>query len=141
MKANKALKRLAKIEALMSSVTERYSASAPHIREALEDAKAAITRAKEAVSLQTPSGTATKPPISEGCEEVGSRDCSTQRGGATSTDVGSRRTVDIVHRPSNQLFSICFFPTGAGPMFPQLSSVWSGWHGVHVVPANVAKPD
>ena len=63
MKANKALKRLAKIEALMSSVTERYSASAPHIREALEDAKAAITRAKEAVSLQTPSGTAKKPPV------------------------------------------------------------------------------
>jgi hypothetical protein len=49
MKANKALKRLAKIEALISSVMERYSASAPGIREALDDAKAAITRAKKAV--------------------------------------------------------------------------------------------
>jgi hypothetical protein len=58
MKANKALKRLAKIEALMSDVTERYSASAPHVRELLQDAKAAVTRAKEAVSLRTFSGTA-----------------------------------------------------------------------------------
>ena len=62
MKANKALKRLAKIEALMSDVTERYSASAPNVQEALQDAKAAVTRAKEAVSLQASSGTATNPP-------------------------------------------------------------------------------
>ena len=61
MKAKKALKRLAKIEALISDVTERYS-SAPHIREVLQDAKAAVTRAKEAVSLQASSGTATNPP-------------------------------------------------------------------------------
>jgi hypothetical protein len=33
MKANKALKRLAKIEALMSDLTERYSASTPRIRD------------------------------------------------------------------------------------------------------------
>ncbi len=63
MKANKALKRLAKIEALMSGVTERYSASAPHLREVLQDAKAAVTRAKEAVSLQSSSGTAKNPPV------------------------------------------------------------------------------
>ena len=62
MKANKALKRLAKIEALMSDVTERYS-SAPHIREVLQDAKAAVTRAKEAVSLQASSGTTKNPPL------------------------------------------------------------------------------
>ena len=58
MKAKKILKRIAKIEALMSEVTERYSASAPHIREVLQDAKAAVTRAKEAVSLQASSGEA-----------------------------------------------------------------------------------
>ena len=58
MKANKALKRLAKIEALMSDVTERYSASGPHIRRVLQDAKEAITQAKEAVSLQASTGTA-----------------------------------------------------------------------------------
>ena len=63
MKANKALKRLAKIEALMSDVVERYSASAPHVRELLQDAKAAVTRAKEAVSLRTSSGTAKNPAV------------------------------------------------------------------------------
>jgi len=63
MKANKALKRLAKIEALISDVTERYSASAPHIREVLQDAKAAVTRAKESVSLQASSGTAKNPAV------------------------------------------------------------------------------
>jgi adenylate kinase len=63
MKTNKALKRLAKIEALMSDVTERYSASAPHIRELLQSAKAAVTRAKEAVSLRTSSGTAKNPAV------------------------------------------------------------------------------
>lgn len=35
MKANKALKRLAKIEARISDVMERYSSRASHIREAL----------------------------------------------------------------------------------------------------------
>ena len=52
MKANKALKRLAKIEALISDVTERYSASAPHVRDVLQDAKAAVARAKEAMRLR-----------------------------------------------------------------------------------------
>jgi colicin import membrane protein len=61
MKANKALKRLSKIEALLSDVTERYSASGPHIRELLRDAKAAVIRAKKAV--QASSGTATNPPV------------------------------------------------------------------------------
>ena len=61
MKANKVLKRLAKIEALILKVTERTSASTPHIRELLRDAKAAVIRAKEAV--QTSSGTAKNPPV------------------------------------------------------------------------------
>src|ERR1039458_10785194 len=54
MKTKKALKRLSKIEGLISDVTKRYS-SAPDIRETLQDAKVAITRAKEAVSLQASS--------------------------------------------------------------------------------------
>jgi hypothetical protein len=57
MKTNKALKRLAKIEASISDMTERYSSS-PDILETLQDAKAAVTRAKEAVSLQASSGKA-----------------------------------------------------------------------------------
>jgi hypothetical protein len=65
MKANKALKRLTKIEALMSDVTERYSASSPHTRKVFQDAKAAVTRAKEAVSLQASAGTAKTPPVKQ----------------------------------------------------------------------------
>jgi hypothetical protein len=58
MKANKALKRLAKIEALISDVTERYSAGTHHIREALHDAKDAVARVKAAVRSQATSETA-----------------------------------------------------------------------------------
>jgi hypothetical protein len=61
-KANKALKRLAKIEALISDVSERYSSGASHIREALQDAMAAFARVKAAVSSQASSGTAKHPP-------------------------------------------------------------------------------
>jgi hypothetical protein len=60
MKANKALKRLAKIEAWMSDVAERYSTSASHIAGVLQEAKAAVTRAKEAVGLQASSETEKK---------------------------------------------------------------------------------
>jgi hypothetical protein len=55
MKANKALKRLVRIEGLISDLTERYSASAPQVRDALQDARAAVTRAKEAVGLEASS--------------------------------------------------------------------------------------
>jgi hypothetical protein len=55
MKANKALKRLTHVEDLMSDVLERYSSSAPDIREKLQDARVAVIRAKEAVSLQASS--------------------------------------------------------------------------------------
>src|ERR1700693_5634645 len=59
MKANKALKRLGKIEASVSDLAKRFLPSAPHIREVLQDAKAAVIRAKEAV-LQVSAGTAKK---------------------------------------------------------------------------------
>ena len=61
MKANKALRRLAKIEELISDVTERYSTSASQIRNVLQDAKAAVVRAKEAV--QAASGMAKQFPV------------------------------------------------------------------------------
>jgi hypothetical protein len=61
MKANKALKRLAKIEALISDVTERYSASESQIRDVLQYAKAAVVRARETV--QASSGMAKKSPV------------------------------------------------------------------------------
>jgi len=52
MKANKAVKRLEHAEYLVSDVLERYSADAPEIRQQLLDAKSAVGRAKDAVSLQ-----------------------------------------------------------------------------------------
>src|ERR1039458_9711756 len=63
MKAKKVLKRIAKIEALISEVKERSSASAPHIRELLGDAKAAVIRVKEAGILQASSGPAKNRPV------------------------------------------------------------------------------
>jgi hypothetical protein len=62
MKSKKVFKRIAKIEALIKEVTERSSQSAPHVRELLRDAKAAVARAKKALSLEASSGTAKKPP-------------------------------------------------------------------------------
>lgn len=63
MKASKALKRLAKIEALMSDVVERYVTLAPAVRKALHDAMAGIAVAKDAVSLDASSGTPKKSPV------------------------------------------------------------------------------
>jgi hypothetical protein len=60
MKANKALKRLSKIESLMADVAERFSASAPHLQEALKDLKAAMLSVKEAVKVQTSPPAATE---------------------------------------------------------------------------------
>jgi len=69
MKANKALKRLMKIESLMSAVAERYSASAPHLRTVLKDAADAIARAKQAVKLQASSGTKAATPKPDRAEK------------------------------------------------------------------------
>jgi hypothetical protein len=57
MKANKALKRLTHADDLISDVMERYSESAPDIRQQLLDAKASVGRAKEAVKLHASSRT------------------------------------------------------------------------------------
>jgi ribonuclease E len=60
MNANKALKRLAKIEALVSDVARRFSASAPHVGDVLKDLKAAVGRVTEAVRTEVSSLTAKK---------------------------------------------------------------------------------
>ena len=52
MKASKALKRLAKVDALLSDVMERYTA--PLVRGPLEEAKAAVARAREVVNSKQP---------------------------------------------------------------------------------------
>jgi len=63
MKASKAHKRLAKIEAIISDLTERYSKDAIHIRKAFQDSKAAVDHVKAAGSSQASSRTAKKPPV------------------------------------------------------------------------------
>ncbi len=60
MKANKALKRIGKIESLTSDVMRRLAKGAPHVSEVLEDLKAAVVRVKEAVSTQVSSHAAKK---------------------------------------------------------------------------------
>jgi Holliday junction resolvasome RuvABC endonuclease subunit len=52
MKASKALKRLTHVEDLLGDVMERYSPDSPAIRETLQNAKTAVSRAKDTVSLQ-----------------------------------------------------------------------------------------
>ena len=66
MKAIKALKRLAKIEAMLSNLIERYAASNHSIQGVLRDAKASIARAKETVSLQESHQTAKHPSVKAG---------------------------------------------------------------------------
>jgi hypothetical protein len=61
MKAKKAVKRLGKVESLLSNVIDQYVPSVDSVRELLDSAKASIVRAMEAVSLQ--SSTPKKPPV------------------------------------------------------------------------------
>ena len=73
MKANKALKRLAKIERSISNLTTRYAPTAAHAKELLELAKAAVGRAKEAVGLQSSSETAKKTAKKPGAKKAAAR--------------------------------------------------------------------
>ena len=61
MKAKKALKRLIKVEALLSDVLEQYAASEPRVRGLLDSAKASVVSAKKTMSLRASAGTAKKP--------------------------------------------------------------------------------
>ena len=60
MKKNKALKRLAKIEAMMSDVAQRFAAHTPSLQEAFADLKVAVNRVKEAVGVQASSAAGKK---------------------------------------------------------------------------------
>ena len=60
MKATKALKRLAEIETLLTKVVERYAANGESTQKVLQEAKNAVLRAKEAVSLQASSRKSSK---------------------------------------------------------------------------------
>ena len=60
MKTSKVHKRLAKIEELITDLTEGYSKGAVHVRAALEGAKVAIDHLKAAVNSQASPGAAKK---------------------------------------------------------------------------------
>jgi len=55
MKTPKALKKLTKIEALIADVTARYTLEANRVPQMLQEAKAAVSRAKDAVTAQASS--------------------------------------------------------------------------------------
>jgi hypothetical protein len=61
MKAKKALKRLNKVETILSNVIDQFPASARGLRELLDSARASVVRAKGVVDARV-SRTAKKPP-------------------------------------------------------------------------------
>jgi len=63
MKAKKTLKRLNKVEALLSSVIDQCPASKRGLRELLDSAKTSVVRAREAVNSQGGRRAARKPPV------------------------------------------------------------------------------
>ena len=63
MKAKKAVKRLVKVEALLSNVLDQYSTSTGSVRELLDTAKASVIRAKESIDLMSAATTAKKPSV------------------------------------------------------------------------------
>jgi hypothetical protein len=63
MKAKKALKRLNKVEVLLSQVIDQFSAGSASFGELLGSAKAAIVRAQKVVNSQLSARTGKKPPL------------------------------------------------------------------------------
>ena len=62
MKAKKALKRLARVEALLSDVMDRYASSEQDLKDLLGEAKASVARAKQTLNVKASSTAAKKPP-------------------------------------------------------------------------------
>ena len=63
MKAKKAVKRLSKVESLITNVIDRYAAGEGDLRELLDSARASVVRAQEMVSVQVSSAAPKKPPV------------------------------------------------------------------------------
>ena len=53
MKANKALKKITKIEVSLSDIAKRYSTNDAGVKEVLQEAKAAVVRVKAAVKASS----------------------------------------------------------------------------------------
>ena len=62
MKAKKALKRLSRVEDLLSDVIEQYATPQTDLRELLDSARTSVVSAKSAVNLQASPEAAKKPP-------------------------------------------------------------------------------
>jgi len=60
MKAKKAIKRLNKVESILSSVIDQFSETSDGLRELLDSAKTSVVRAKQTVDKQESSK---KPPV------------------------------------------------------------------------------
>jgi hypothetical protein len=63
MKTKKALKRLTKVEAILSDVIDQYSGNDRDVRDLLDAAKVSIVRAKDKVNLPASPRGAKKPPV------------------------------------------------------------------------------
>jgi len=64
MKAKKAIKRLAKAEALLSGVLDQFSGSEERVRGLIETARTSVVEAKTGIDKQAAPKTAKKPPAS-----------------------------------------------------------------------------
>ena len=62
MKAKKAVKRLTRVEALLSNVIDQYAGDSHSVKELLDSAKESVVRAKETVNQQSSSKATKKPP-------------------------------------------------------------------------------
>jgi hypothetical protein len=63
MKAKKALKRLRRVEELLSIVIDQFTGNEPSVRELLDSAKTSVIRAKAGINSQSAPGTAKKPQL------------------------------------------------------------------------------
>ena len=63
MKAKKALKRLTRVETLLSNVVDQFAAIKPNVRELLDSAKASVARAMQTVDVKASAKVAKKPPV------------------------------------------------------------------------------
>lgn len=66
MKAKKALKRLTRVETLLTDVIDQYAGSQRDVRELLDNAKASVVRAKKTVNVKASPRAGKKPPVKAG---------------------------------------------------------------------------
>jgi len=66
MKAKKAVKRLTRVEALLSNVIDQYTGNGNPVKELLGSAKESVVRARETVHQQASSNAEKKPPVRAG---------------------------------------------------------------------------